>query len=98
MKIDALIKEAEREVRMRESVYPKWVDSGRMAAATAEQQLAAQKLIVILLEETQTVLTEPDRDKRIAAYRQLMRWKPTPPSVAQPELFGAQKKNQYDDE
>lgn len=36
---------AEREVSMRERVYPKWVDSGRMSSAKADQEIAVMRAI-----------------------------------------------------
>jgi hypothetical protein len=35
-----------REVRMREMLYPKWVQAGRMAQATADRQLGCMKAVL----------------------------------------------------
>jgi hypothetical protein len=36
---------AEREVKMRRRVYPKWVQDGRMTQAMADQQIAVMAAI-----------------------------------------------------
>ena len=40
---------AERELALRRRVYPKWVDSGRMKPAKAEQEITAMEAIVATL-------------------------------------------------
>lgn len=40
------IKCAEREVRMRERVYPRWVDQHKMTQANADREIATMKAIV----------------------------------------------------
>jgi hypothetical protein len=37
---------AEREVKQRERVYPRWVSDGRMTQAKADHEIAAMKAIV----------------------------------------------------
>jgi hypothetical protein len=37
---------ARRELAMRQRVYPKWVESGRMSQATADHEIACMKAIV----------------------------------------------------
>ena len=49
---------AEREVRMRRRVYPRWVESGRMTAAQAEREIALMDAIAAKLRE------EADRARR----------------------------------
>ena len=52
--LDALIREAERELRMRRTVYARRVESGAMTEAKAEWQIRAQEQIVALLRGMQT--------------------------------------------
>lgn len=40
----------EREITMRERVYPGWVDKGRMTNATADQEIAAMKAVLATLK------------------------------------------------
>jgi hypothetical protein len=44
------IKAAKRELALRESAYPKWVQSGRMRRETAEHEIAAMRAILASLE------------------------------------------------
>ena len=39
-----------REITMRERVYPRWVDSGRMSSDLAEHELAAMRAVLATLE------------------------------------------------
>ena len=39
----------EREVRMRERVYPRWVASGKMTAPAADRELAAMRAVLSTL-------------------------------------------------
>lgn len=48
--IHAQLVEARREVRVRERVYERWVDQGKMDAKDAAKQLAAMQAIVLTLE------------------------------------------------
>jgi hypothetical protein len=48
---------AEREVRMRDRVYPRWVQIGRMTQAKADHEIACMKEIADLLR--QQVPAEP---------------------------------------
>lgn len=41
---------AEREVKMRERVYPRWVAKGRMTQEKADRELALMKAIVAKLK------------------------------------------------
>lgn len=41
---------AEREVKQRERVYPRWVEAGRMTQAKADAEIAAMKAIVETLK------------------------------------------------
>jgi hypothetical protein len=47
---------ARRELRMRTTCYPRWVQDGRMNPDTADHELAAQRAIV----ETLTALVEQE--------------------------------------
>lgn len=98
MTIEDLIKEAKREVKMRESVYPKWVDSGRLAAKTAERQLAAQQETVKVLETVHDMLRHKEREAKLVAYRYLETLKPRPPKVEQPEFFPDETRKGYGNE
>lgn len=35
----------QREIKLRERVYPKWIDKGRMTEAAAEREIAIMKAI-----------------------------------------------------
>jgi hypothetical protein len=41
---------AKRELAMRERVYPKWVETGRMKREEADRELAAMQAIVATLQ------------------------------------------------
>lgn len=41
---------AQREVKMRERVYPRWVQQGKMTQAKADAELAAMRAICATLE------------------------------------------------
>jgi len=43
--IEQQLSEARRELGMRKTLYPKWINSGRLAPATAEYQIAAMEAI-----------------------------------------------------
>lgn len=47
-----LIAEVRREVRMRQSVYPKWVRSGRMEQVEADRQLDLMRAVERRLTRT----------------------------------------------
>jgi hypothetical protein len=40
------LKCAERELKMRQSVYPRWIDAGKLSAGRAAHELAAMAAIV----------------------------------------------------
>lgn len=44
------LREARREVTVRERVYERWVEDGRLDARTAAKQLAAMQAVVLTLE------------------------------------------------
>jgi hypothetical protein len=48
--ITELLRSAERELAMRERVYPKWIDAGKMKQADADRELRAMRQIVDLLD------------------------------------------------
>jgi hypothetical protein len=39
-----------REIGMRERVYPKWVDAGRMKQDAADRELAAMRAVLVTLD------------------------------------------------
>ncbi|MCO6476809.1 MAG: hypothetical protein J5I94_09335 [Phaeodactylibacter sp.] len=47
------IKEVQREIRMRERLYPGWITSGKLSKAAAERQLARMKYALELLKGKQ---------------------------------------------
>jgi hypothetical protein len=51
--IDAQIRAAERELRLREHVYPRWVETGKMTASAARNEIAAMRAIVDTLRDVQ---------------------------------------------
>lgn len=96
MNITDLIKEAERELRMREGVYPKWVESGKLRPETADRQLAAQKGIVRCLSQQRDIFEETNRDNKATLYREFAAdWKARPPKVEQQALFEEPKNSAY---
>lgn len=48
--IEDQIAEIKREIRMREGVYPKWVQSGRMKQADSDRQIARMRAVLETLE------------------------------------------------
>lgn len=48
--LDRCIACAERELRLRCGVYPKWVQQGRMSQAKADDEIDAQREIIRLLK------------------------------------------------
>lgn len=46
-----LLEEAERELRMRQRVFPRWVVDGRMTQAAADRKIAMMKAIADILSE-----------------------------------------------
>ena len=103
MNIEDLIKEAKRELHMRENVYPKWVDSGRLSATAAERQLKAQQFIVSCLMNLRDMLVEQDRETRKGLYKSIAGLYTPAPSTPAPEqgsLFNDKPKpsTHYNDE
>jgi hypothetical protein len=52
------IKCARRELAMRERVYPRWVQDGRMKQDAADREMAAMAAIVKTLEGLQQVASQ----------------------------------------
>ena len=48
--INDLVKEARRELGLRERIYPKWIEQERLDAETAYLRIALQRSIVKALE------------------------------------------------
>jgi hypothetical protein len=42
---------AERELRLRERVYPRWIEGGRLSQRKADAEIAMMRQIVGVLEE-----------------------------------------------
>lgn len=51
---DDMLKEAKRELRMRERVYPRYVSTNKIGQKEADWQLHCQRAIVKVLEEQAT--------------------------------------------
>lgn len=51
--IDDQVAAAEREVRQREHVYPRWVEAGKMTQTKADHEIRAMKAIVETLKGLQ---------------------------------------------
>lgn len=50
-----LIAEAKRELKMRQQVYPNWVESGKITQSVATHRINAMAAIVAILEATEPV-------------------------------------------
>lgn len=48
-----MVQAVKREIAMRENVYPKWVASGRMKAATAEAEIRRMRAVLQVLLQRQ---------------------------------------------
>lgn len=53
--IKAQIACVEREIKMRERVYPRWVEAKRMTQAKADHELEAMKAVLWTLREIDNV-------------------------------------------
>ena len=53
--LDQMIACVEREIGMRERVYPRWVEQKKMLQATADQELARMRAVLELLVEVKVV-------------------------------------------
>ena len=51
--LEDMISCVEREIGMRERVYPRWVDQKKMLQATADQELARMRAVLDLLINNQ---------------------------------------------
>lgn len=81
MKFSDLITAAKREAKMRAAVYEHRVSEGKMKPATADHEIGAMNLIVVVLERLATM---PSALEQIEAEGGI-RFEPEPPK--QPELF-----------
>lgn len=52
--IDDQIACIKRELRMRQSVYPRWIGAGRMKQQDAERELRAMQAVLTTLERVRT--------------------------------------------
>jgi signal recognition particle subunit SEC65 len=48
--IEEQIASVEREIRMRESAYPRWVEQRRMTVKTAEHEIACMQAVLTTLQ------------------------------------------------
>ncbi len=53
--LEEMISCVEREIGMRERVYPRWVEQKKMLQTTADQELARMRAVLDLLLEVKTV-------------------------------------------
>lgn len=53
MHTKAVLAELNRELAMRQDLYPMWVNSGRLTSKTAEHRIAALQKAIELIEATQ---------------------------------------------
>jgi hypothetical protein len=49
--IEEQIASVEREIRMRESAYPRWIEQRRMTAKTAEYEIACMRAVLATLQQ-----------------------------------------------
>jgi len=71
--VSELLRAAERELAMRERVYPKWIAAGKMKQADADRELRAMRQIADLLDLFRR-FEHPAREffaRRIAALREI---------------------------
>ena len=54
----------EREITMRERVYPRWVDAGKMTQAEADRELLAMRAVLATIETAAGILTIPRHLRR----------------------------------
>lgn len=52
------IASVEREIRMRERVYPRWVEQRRMMAKTAEHEIACMRAVLATLRQLEATGAE----------------------------------------
>ena len=48
--IEEQIASVEREIRMRESAYPRWIEQRRMTVKTAEHEIACMRAVLATLQ------------------------------------------------
>lgn len=53
MTLGDMIEEANRELKMRERLYPRWIAEGRLREETAHRQMEAMKSILSTLQNLQ---------------------------------------------
>ena len=61
--IEEQIASVEREIRMRESAYPRWVEQRRMTVKTAEHEIGCMQAVLATL---QRVAEEEDHERATA--------------------------------
>lgn len=47
--LDEQLAAVEREIRLRERVYPRWIESGKMTQARADREIAAMQGVAMTL-------------------------------------------------
>lgn len=51
IRIDEAIVELERELKMRENVFPRWIENGRLTQSLADLRISRLKAAISLLKE-----------------------------------------------
>ncbi len=54
--IEEQIASVEREIRMRESAYPRWVEQRRMTVKTAEHEITCMQAVLVTLRRIETTM------------------------------------------
>lgn len=57
--LEAQIASVEREIRMREKVYPRWTASGKLKKESADRELETMKAVLATLREIQAKQVPP---------------------------------------
>lgn len=60
--IDEQIRDVEREIKMRERAYPRWVDSGRLKQTDADYRLACMRAVLDTLRAHRDATPGPPVD------------------------------------
>ncbi len=58
--LNAQIRAVAREVRLRESVYPGWINRGRMTADQAAREISAMRAVLTTLERLRAQSQQSD--------------------------------------
>lgn len=53
--LDEQIASVRREIGLRERVYPKWIEAGRLKPEAAEREIAAMRAVLLTLERLRVI-------------------------------------------